>query len=79
MRIAIVTLPLHTNYGGILQAYALRKVLMDMGHECDLIDKDIEKEIKPHLPRKIPCVFISSSTGEGIEQLKNELWKALQA
>lgn len=47
--------------------------------KCDLIDKDIEKEIKPHLPRKIPCVFISSSTGEGIEQLKNELWKALQA
>lgn len=47
--------------------------------KCDLIDKDIEKEIKPHLPRKIPHVFISSSTGEGIEQLKNELWKALQA
>ena len=39
MRIAIVTLPLHTNYGGILQAYALRKVLMDRGHEVDVLDK----------------------------------------
>lgn len=40
MRVAIVTLPLHTNYGGILQAYALRKVIMDQGHECDLIDRE---------------------------------------
>ena len=27
MRIGILTLPLHTNYGGILQAYALQTVL----------------------------------------------------
>lgn len=33
MKIAIVTLPLHTNYGGILQAYALQTVLQQMGHE----------------------------------------------
>lgn len=46
--------------------------------KCDLIDKDIEKEILPHLPKKIPHVFISSSTGEGLDKLKNELWKALQ-
>ena len=29
MRIAIITLPLHINYGGILQAYALQTVLAD--------------------------------------------------
>lgn len=46
--------------------------------KCDLIDKDIEKEIRPHLPRKVPCVFISSATGEGIAKLKDILWKALQ-
>ena len=46
--------------------------------KCDLIDKSIEKEIAPHLPRKIPHVFISSSTSQGIEELKNVLWKALQ-
>ena len=27
MRIGIITLPLNTNYGGILQAYALQTVL----------------------------------------------------
>ena len=46
--------------------------------KCDLIDKDIEKEIRPHLPRMVPCVFISSATGEGIAKLKDILWEALQ-
>lgn len=32
MKIAILTLPLSTNYGGILQNYALQQVLKDMGH-----------------------------------------------
>ncbi len=32
-KIAILTQPLVTNYGGILQAYALQKVLEDFGHE----------------------------------------------
>lgn len=38
MRIGILTLPLHTNYGGILQAYALQTVLERMGHEVMVID-----------------------------------------
>ena len=38
MKVAVVTLPLHTNYGGILQAYALRKCLIDMGHESTVLD-----------------------------------------
>lgn len=43
MKIGILTLPLHTNYGGILQAYALQTVLERMGHEVRHI------EIKPFL------------------------------
>lgn len=39
MKIAILTLPLHTNYGGILQAYALQTLLERMGHEVCLIEK----------------------------------------
>lgn len=39
MRIGILTLPLHTNYGGILQAYALQTVLERMGHEVKVINK----------------------------------------
>lgn len=39
MRIGIITLPLHTNYGGILQAYALQTVLERMGHDVCLIEE----------------------------------------
>lgn len=38
MRIGILTLPLHTNYGGILQAYALQTVLERMGHQVEVIN-----------------------------------------
>lgn len=39
MRIGVLTLQLHNNFGGILQAYALQKVLKDFGHNVVLIDK----------------------------------------
>lgn len=39
MKIGILTLPLHTNYGGILQAYALQTVLERMGNEVVVIDR----------------------------------------
>lgn len=34
-RVLIVTLPLQSNYGGILQAWALQKTLRDRGHAAD--------------------------------------------
>lgn len=37
MRIVILTLPLNTNYGGIMQAYALQTVLERMGHEVTVL------------------------------------------
>ena len=46
--------------------------------KCDLIDPDIEKEIEPKLPKRVPHVFISSASGEGLDKLKDLLWKALQ-
>lgn len=65
MKIAIVTLPLHTNYGGLLQAYALKHKLELMGHSADVLD------LKDKMPSpkglKAPFVymrrFISSLTG----------------
>lgn len=39
MKIGILTLQLHTNYGGILQAYALQTVLERMGHEVVVLNK----------------------------------------
>ena len=44
MKIGILTQPLHNNYGGILQAYALQKVLKDMGHEVWTVDSQFEKK-----------------------------------
>lgn len=35
MKIGIVTLPLHTNYGGLLQAYALQTALRRMGYDVE--------------------------------------------
>ena len=42
MRIAIVTLPLHTNYGGLLQAYALKHSLEGMGHDVTVLDRKVK-------------------------------------
>lgn len=44
MKIGILTLPQETNYGGILQAFALQKVLRDMGNNAITIDRHRRKE-----------------------------------
>ena len=41
MKIGILSLVLHNNYGGILQAYALQTVLERMGHEVVIFNKEI--------------------------------------
>ena len=38
MKIGILKLPLYTNYGGILQAYALQTILERMGHNVVIFD-----------------------------------------
>lgn len=38
MKIGILTQPLHNNYGGLLQNYALQQVLKGMGYEVETID-----------------------------------------
>lgn len=55
MRIGILTLPLHTNYGGILQAYALQTVLERMGHKVCLIEK--KRKLLPFPLWKAPFVY----------------------
>lgn len=55
MRIGILTLPLHTNYGGILQAYALQTVLERMGHQVVVFDTPNKKKLPPLW--KIPFSF----------------------
>lgn len=45
MKIGILTLPLHINYGGILQCYALQTVLESMGHDVVVLNRreNVEK------------------------------------
>ena len=47
--------------------------------KCDLLDDELRKEVRRHLPRKIRTVFICSLTGEGIPELKDVLWETLNA
>lgn len=46
MKIAILTLPLHTNYGGLLQAYALQSALERMGYEVSVLIKYASQRFK---------------------------------
>lgn len=54
MKIGILTLPLYTNYGGILQAYALQTALKRMGHEVVLINKSPIRKLPL---KKIPLIY----------------------
>ncbi len=45
--------------------------------KSDMLDEELIKEIKPHLPRKIPHIFISSVMNEGMKELKDMIWKIL--
>ena len=56
MKIAILTLQLHTNYGGILQAYALQTVLERMGHEVTHLQPKVEYP-RLHNPVVMPLVW----------------------
>jgi GTP-binding protein len=47
--------------------------------KSDMLDDELKKETKKHLPKNIQYIFISSLTGEGIPQLKDMLWKTLNA
>ena len=57
MRLAIISLPLHLNYGGILQSYALKKELESMGHEVSVVDR----AVKMPFPKcwKAPFVYMN--------------------
>ncbi|MBR5018769.1 MAG: GTPase ObgE [Bacteroidales bacterium] len=47
--------------------------------KCDMLDDELRKEVRRHVPRKEPVVLISSLTGEGIPELKDLLWNTLNA
>ena len=53
MKLAIFTLPLHANYGGILQAYALQTTLERMGHEVVVMNRPYRPPVTRPKGRKL--------------------------
>ncbi len=45
--------------------------------KSDMLDEELKSELKEELPSGLPAVFISAVSGEGIDQLKDTLWKLL--
>ncbi len=46
--------------------------------KSDMLDDELKADIKKDLPKKIPCIFISSVAEQGITELKDIIWKELQ-
>ena len=49
MKIGILTQPLHNNYGGLLQNYALQQVLIRAGHEVETLDQQNKEYNRLHV------------------------------
>ena len=62
MRIAILTIPLNANYGGILQAYALQTTLEKLGnHDVVVLDNPYLLKMPPKFLR--PFVYAARLVG----------------
>ena len=44
MKVGIITIHNHCNYGAVLQAYALNKAVRNLGHKCKTIDCNLEPD-----------------------------------
>ena len=78
MKIAIITLPLHVNYGGLLQAYALKSILEGMDNEVTVLDP---KEKMP-LPLwwKAPAIYLKRALLNLVNKGKGpEVFRELRA
>lgn len=80
MKIGLLTLPLHSNYGGIIQAVALYNYLEQLGHEVKLIKRDrynsLAKRVAYKLLRATPFQDIK---GVRSSQKQKNLHKAFIA
>ena len=47
--------------------------------KCDLLDDELIEMLRDTLPEGVQTVFISSVTGQGLEELKNVLWTELNS
>lgn len=77
MKIGILTLPLNTNYGGILQAYALQAVLRRMGHEVILLERKPDLPLPTGFKAKLVALITKCVFGE--ESLKLITWRQINS
>lgn len=47
--------------------------------KCDLLDEELIEMLQETLPNDLPVVFISAVTGQGLDDLKDILWKELNS
>ena len=47
--------------------------------KCDLLDEELIEMLRETLPEDLPVVFISAVSGFGLEELKDVLWRELNA
>ena len=47
--------------------------------KCDLLDEELIEMLKETLPSDLPVIFISAVTSFGLEELKDVLWRELNA
>ena len=78
MRIGIITLPLEENYGGIMQAYALQKVLKEMGHDVAFIERSrflhwsFAKKARVYTKRFLKKIFVDKNIVVKSDKQHNE-------
>ncbi len=71
MRIAILTLPPHLNYGGILQAYALQIILERQGHIVNIV---VPKPKPLHNGLLMPLVYIKRAIMKFVFHANIPIW-----
>jgi len=47
--------------------------------KSDLLDDELKAEIRQELPSDVDCLFISSVAQQGLQELKDKLWKVLNS
>lgn len=68
MKVGIITQPLHSNYGGLLQNYALQQVLKRFGHEAITLDQKENPVSYIRFIASILKTFILKMVGKGINR-----------
>jgi GTP-binding protein len=57
----------------------LHKQIIIAISKCEMLDDELKEAIAETLPKNIPHIFISALANKGLNELKDMLWKALNA